>query len=76
MAATFAGAAMLCDGNPNVREADNDEGIAMFIIDPQADFHPPNGSLGVPGAVQDTERIVQLINRLDDKVREPLTAKS
>lgn len=68
---SFANASYHCDGVPAVRtigEPGSDEGIAMFIIDPQNDFHPPNGSLGVPGAVEDMERVVELIRRLGEKV--------
>lgn len=36
-------------------------GAALLIIDPQNDFHPPAGSLGVPGAVQDTQRTIAFL---------------
>jgi nicotinamidase-related amidase len=54
------GAAGVCDGCP---VTDHFDGAALLIIDPQNDFHPPNGSLGVPGAVEDTQRIVELIEK-------------
>eukprot|EP00658_Telonema_sp_P-2_P038354 TRINITY_DN2753_c0_g1_i9.p1 TRINITY_DN2753_c0_g1~~TRINITY_DN2753_c0_g1_i9.p1 ORF type:complete len:298 (+),score=65.56 TRINITY_DN2753_c0_g1_i9:153-1046(+) len=43
-------------------------GLALVIIDPQVDFHPPSGSLAVPGAVEDTERIAELLDRHQDKI--------
>ena len=43
----------------------------LFIIDPQIDFHP-GGSLGVPGATEDSTRIADFIleniDRIDDIV--------
>merc|ERR1711934_33995 len=60
------------------RSPGSDDGIALFIIDPQVDFHPPNGSLAVPGAQEDTERVVQLINRKcsDQSLPAPFTTIS
>lgn len=37
--------------------------MSLVIIDPQNDFHPPDGALGVPGAVEDTERIIWFLQR-------------
>ncbi len=34
--------------------------LVLLIIDPQVDFHP-GGSLAVPGANEDSERIAQFI---------------
>lgn len=53
------------DGCP--RDSKHD-GIALFIIDPQNDFHPPNGSLAVPGAVEDSQRIADLIESNGDAI--------
>eukprot|EP00747_Dinoflagellata_sp_TGD_P107945 gnl/TRDRNA2_/TRDRNA2_170268_c1_seq1.p1 gnl/TRDRNA2_/TRDRNA2_170268_c1~~gnl/TRDRNA2_/TRDRNA2_170268_c1_seq1.p1 ORF type:complete len:183 (-),score=22.02 gnl/TRDRNA2_/TRDRNA2_170268_c1_seq1:463-1011(-) len=39
------------------------EGMCLLIIDPQNDFHPPNGSLQVAGALEDTDRIMTLLNK-------------
>ena len=36
-------------------------GTTLLIIDAQKDFHPPNGSLAVPGADEDAKRIANLI---------------
>jgi nicotinamidase-related amidase len=35
-------------------------GTVLLVIDPQIDFHP-GGSLAVPGANEDSERIASLI---------------
>jgi len=37
--------------------------VALLIIDPQVDFHPPSGSLAVPGADHDAERVAALIEK-------------
>jgi len=42
--------------------------LELLIIDPQNDFCDPNGSLFVPGANQDIERLAQLIQRLSKKI--------
>ena len=71
-ASNTVGAAFFSDGCPQGATATagtgTDPGLAMFIIDPQNDFHPPSGSLAVPGAVEDTERIIAIIDRLGDQV--------
>jgi len=36
------------------------EKVTLLLIDPQVDFHP-NGSLQVPGANEDSDRIVDMI---------------
>lgn len=36
--------------------------VVLLIIDPQIDFHP-GGSLAVAGAIEDSERIAQFIQR-------------
>mmetsp|Transcript_75512 Transcript_75512/g.179366 ORF Transcript_75512/g.179366 Transcript_75512/m.179366 type:complete len:666 (+) Transcript_75512:40-2037(+) len=64
--AATVGAAGLMDGNP--LEDKLEGGMALFIIDPQNDFHPKSefheaGSLAVPGACEDSNRIVDLIQR-------------
>lgn len=41
----------------------------LFIIDPQNDFHP-GGSLGVPGANEDSARIAEFIKTNVDKIDE------
>ena len=68
---TVVGAAFLLDGCPVAGEepaASTDDGLCLLIIDPQNDFHPPNGSLAVPGAVEDTERVIAMLNRLSDQI--------
>lgn len=59
------GAQILLDGCSS--EKIND-GIALLIIDPQNDFHPPDGSLAVPGAVEDSQRIASLIDSNMDSI--------
>ena len=41
----------------------DDKTIALVLVDMQVDFIHPNGALYVPGAVQDTKRIVEWIYR-------------
>lgn len=48
----------ICD--PNAQNLGNGSGVALLIIDPQNDFHP-GGSLGIPTADEDAERIAKLI---------------
>mmetsp|Transcript_104382 Transcript_104382/g.196474 ORF Transcript_104382/g.196474 Transcript_104382/m.196474 type:complete len:632 (+) Transcript_104382:86-1981(+) len=55
-----AGSAGLMDGDPP--EDFYKGGLALFIIDPQIDFHE-GGPLGVPGAKEDSKRIVDVINK-------------
>lgn len=43
------------------------EKIELIIIDPQNDFCDPNGSLYVPGANDDMQRVADLINRAGDR---------
>jgi nicotinamidase-related amidase len=45
-------------------------GLALLIIDPQNDFHPPAGALGVPGAVQDTERTIAFLQKYSEIITE------
>jgi nicotinamidase-related amidase len=40
----------------------------LLAIDAQFDFVDPKGSLSVPGAVEDTNRIIEMINRAGDKL--------
>lgn len=40
----------------------------LLIIDPQVDFCDPKGTLFVPGADKDIERLAALINRAGDKI--------
>ncbi len=46
--------------------------IILLIIDPQEDFHPPTGSLAVPGADEDAVRIsnflLEKLTAIDDVV--------
>ena len=43
--------------------------LEMIIIDPQVDFcDPSQGSLYVPGAGKDSERLATLIKRLEDRI--------
>lgn len=40
---------------------------ALLIIDPQVDFHE-GGSLGVPGATADTQRLCQFVQQHRDDI--------
>lgn len=42
--------------------------VQLMIIDPQNDFCDRNGSLFVPGATEDVERLAQMTLRLKDKL--------
>lgn len=42
--------------------------VNLLIIDAQQDFCSPNGSLFVPGADKDMERLSTFINRMEDKL--------
>ena len=70
------GAASVLDGCPFQEEKKGN--ACLLIIDPQIDFHE-GGSLGVPGATKDSERIAALLlkhaNKIDRVVR-PLTART
>ena len=37
-------------------------GVCILMIDPQNDFHPPNGSLAVQGADEDAARIAKMMD--------------
>lgn len=72
------GAASVLDGCPFQEEKKGN--ACLLIIDPQIDFHE-GGSLGVPGATKDSERIAALLlkhaNKIDRVVRpRPLTART
>jgi len=54
------GASAILNGCPR---HDPSIGMALVIIDPQNDFHPPNGSLGVPGAIEDSQRTISFIEK-------------
>ena len=43
--------------------------VQLLIIDPQKSFCSPNGSLFVPGAVEDSARTAALINRLSTRIK-------
>ena len=58
------GAAAVLDGAP---VAEDHDGAALFIIDPQVDFHE-GGSLGVDGATKDSKRIAALIRKHVHKI--------
>lgn len=45
------------------------KGTALLIVDPQLDFHE-GGSLAVPGANADAERIAELISEKQDQIDE------
>jgi len=60
-----AGAAGLMDGVPLVDTFSG--GLALFIIDPQVDFHE-GGSLAVPGATEDSSRIAALIRKFKHQI--------
>lgn len=42
--------------------------LQFLIIDPQNDFAHPNGNLFVPGAVEDSQRLADMIQRHMDKI--------
>jgi len=42
--------------------------IHLVVIDPQNDFCNPSGSLFVPGAHEDVERLARLVDRLRDRL--------
>lgn len=42
--------------------------IHLLVIDPQNDFCDPNGSLYVPGAEKDMERLAAMVHRLHPKI--------
>lgn len=42
--------------------------IHLLIIDPQVDFCDPTGSLYVPGAEKDMQRLAEMVNRLGHKI--------
>lgn len=44
-------------------------GTALLIVDPQVDFHE-GGSLGIPGATADSERIAKFITDNSDSIDE------
>eukprot|EP00747_Dinoflagellata_sp_TGD_P183818 gnl/TRDRNA2_/TRDRNA2_38971_c0_seq1.p1 gnl/TRDRNA2_/TRDRNA2_38971_c0~~gnl/TRDRNA2_/TRDRNA2_38971_c0_seq1.p1 ORF type:complete len:321 (+),score=58.02 gnl/TRDRNA2_/TRDRNA2_38971_c0_seq1:133-963(+) len=44
------------------------EGMCLLIIDPQIDFHPPNGALQVAGALEDTDRIIKLLRKYSSQI--------
>ncbi|MBU1822737.1 MAG: isochorismatase family protein [Bacteroidetes bacterium] len=46
-----------------------DPTIALLIIDAQYDFCAPEGTLFVPGAVEDTQRLATLIGRAKDRIQ-------
>ena len=42
--------------------------VHLLVIDPQNDFCDPNGSLSVPGAADDMDRLAAMVDRLRDKL--------
>ena len=44
------------------------QNIQLLVIDPQHDFCNPNGSLFVPGAVEDMDRLALMVSRLSKKL--------
>lgn len=44
--------------------------VDLLIIDPQEDFCNPNGSLFVPGADQDIDRVADMIERISPKLND------
>jgi nicotinamidase/pyrazinamidase len=42
--------------------------IQLLIIDPQNDFCDPNGSLFVPGSVEDMDRLSLMVSKLKNKI--------
>jgi len=53
------------DGVP--AKDDYNGGLALFIIDPQVDFHE-GGSLAVSGAIQDSKKIIKLLKNFRDHI--------
>jgi nicotinamidase-related amidase len=64
--ASLAGAAGMMDGVPN-GEDNFKGGLALFIIDPQVDFHE-GGSLAITGATEDSRKIANLIRKNTTKI--------
>jgi nicotinamidase-related amidase len=60
-----AGAAGLMDGVPHTDRYSG--GLALFIIDPQVDFHE-GGNLAVTGANEDSRKIAELIQKFGTKI--------
>ena len=44
--------------------------MILLIIDPQVDFHPPHGTLAVPGAQEDSDRTAAFIREHMDDIGE------
>lgn len=44
--------------------------VDLLIIDPQMDFCDPSGTLFVPGADEDCDRLAAMINRISKKINE------
>ena len=44
--------------------------VEFLIIDPQNDFCHPKGSLYVPGAKEDTDRLAETLNRIGGKIND------
>lgn len=42
--------------------------IQLLVIDPQNDFCDPGGSLSVPGALADMDRLARMVHRLKDRL--------
>jgi nicotinamidase/pyrazinamidase len=47
---------------------DNNNRVLLLIVDPQVDFVHPQGTLSVPGAVEDTRRTIEWIYRNMDSL--------
>ena len=45
-----------------------EKAIHLLVIDPQNDFCDPNGSLYVPGAQDDMDRLASLIDKMRDRL--------
>ena len=44
--------------------------LELLIIDPQKDFCDPKGSLFVPGADKDIQRLTEMVSRLGNKIKD------
>lgn len=60
------GAAQIADGK--LLKEPSQSGMALLIIDPQNDFHPPTGSLAVNGAIEDSDRIIKLLKKFGPQI--------
>lgn len=66
-------AAAIAAGNqagwsPSANDGKMNKRTALFVIDAQVDFCYPDGSLYVPGSIEDMRRLIDLIYRVGDQI--------